>query len=521
MIRNLFRKYKFIFVSAIIVTYILYSSILNFDLWNPDSLNRSVYIKDLIWVQQMRWANQLWETFVRSYFIFPELTLFLNCIFMASIVILILDIFEINGVATQILIMVCVVASVHQVSNMTYAYCGDEFTIAYFGAVLGAWFLSKLWTNAERRGRFIFWSGICFVISLAMYQPYFSIGIMLVALKFVFELMGKIEVEKCFKKVLVQVAVLIGSLLSYIISVYIALWAYNTTLSSYRGMDKLSFSFEKLVKSIIDAYKYIYFYYFTDSLYNNSFRYRKELHVLILIMVGVVFLALLYQCKQNLNIAKIFLIVITICVFPIAFNFVRLLTNTGISFMMLPVIPYYYIIGLIIMDKLFGNGKHTVLSRMCYIPMGLAAWTSILVVLITISELKLDISKVKSIATNLDYAIKSEKSYTLDTPVLVVGNYEKGLYPDVYGDVFNSILGGTVHDFGQFWQGEGMGMTTFNNWNHIFMRYCGSQYAWCTEEQYNYIISSSELQKMDIFPKAESIQYINNVLVVKLSDSLY
>lgn len=520
MIKQIYNRYKNIFLSAIFVAYILYSSIVNFDLWNPDSLNRSIYIKDLVWVNQMRWANQLWETYIRSYYILPELTLFINCVLIAAIVVLILDMFNIERYSTQILVMICLVGSVHQVSNMTYAYCGDEFVIAYFLAVLGAWFLSQLWEH-DNKNIVILYACICFVISLAMYQAYYSISIMLIALKFIFILMDKVEIKVCIKKVFWQLVILIGSIGAYMASVYISLWAYNTNLSSYRGMDKIGFGIERFINSIKDAYMYIYYYFFTDYLFSNSFRYRKELHIIILSIYIVILMVLIVQYKNNLNITKITLMVVTICVFPIAFDFVHILTDSGVSFMMLPVIPYFYVIGILLIDKTIERRGFYIWGKICQIPMLLAAWTSVLIVLITISELKLDISKIKSVANNLDYVIKSEENYTLDTPVLVVGNYLKGSYPDVYDYAFNAILGGTVHDFGQLWQGEGMGLATFNNWNHIFMRYCGSQYNWCTEEEYNYIISSTEFGEMDVFPKSGSIQYIEDVLVIKLSTELY
>lgn len=67
------------------------------DLWNPDSILRSVYIDDIIWVQQMRWANQLWEQFVRSYYVLPQLSFVLSTTFIALVSVMVCDIFKVSN----------------------------------------------------------------------------------------------------------------------------------------------------------------------------------------------------------------------------------------------------------------------------------------------------------------------------------------------------------------------------------------------------------------------------------------
>ncbi len=515
-------KYLKIFCLTFLLGFALYSPIAYQSLWNPDSLSRSVFVNDVIWVQQARWGCQLWEKFVRSYYIFPIMSMFISVLLLAAITIVIINIFEIENKIAQILIAVCVVASIQQISTMTYAYCGDEFTVAYFLAVCAAFFWNRNWSAGEKHTKNWLCGLMCMVMSLAMYQAYMEVTVVILGVMFVLKIFSEKKLVECVKTFFMQVVFLGISVIVYYISVRLSLIICHTQFSTYRDIEKMGkIDFSTIPSTVKNAYKSFYNYYFTNQLFNNSFRYKGLLNMIIMVCILVLMVFLAIERRKNLNLSKCVALMVCIILLPLGFNIVFFMTGTGVSFMMLPAIPYIYIILVILIERACEDGKLVFAIKCMRIPIALMAYTSILLANMLVLELRLDINKASSIANSIDQSIKANENYTRDTKVLIVGNYNKGNYESVYSNIFSETLGGTVSDFGQFWMGEGLGLANMNCWNHLFMQYCGSQYYMCSDEEYNKIVDSEEFANMDIYPQKDSIEMINDVLVIKLSDELY
>lgn len=522
LIRRFTEEYKQLFFICLMVGFALYSPIAYQSLWNPDSLDRSVLADNVVWVQQARWGCQLWEDIMRSNYIFPMQSFFISIILLAMISVLVVEIFDIKNKVAQMLLSACVLTSLHQLSTMTYAYCGDEFTIAYFLAVVSAFFLCKMWN--EEKGTLVncICSVICLTICLAMYQAYLAIIIVILGTRFVLELYSDKSWQICLKKIGIQILSLGASVVMYLISIKASLIIYNTELSSYRNIDQVgNLDLATIPKTIRDAYTYFYHYYFTNYLYNNSFRGKKTLHILIIAGILLLLVYLFFRNKKQMNVIKTFLVALSCVLLPIGFNIVHFMTNTGVSFMMIPAIPYLYVILVILIEKACSGNKIDIGIKMMRIPVILVVYISVLLINMLEVELRLDINKAVSIANNIDVDIKRHEDYSKETKILIVGNYNKGNYERVYGDVLNPMLGGTVADFGQFWLGPDLGLSNMNCWNHLFMQYCGTRYLTCNQEEYDNIVMSDEFFNMGIYPQKESMQKINDVLVIKLSDDLY
>lgn len=516
MNNSFFEKHKKDLIISTVIYVVFFFPVVFWDLWTNDALNRSVYVKDLVWVQQMRWGNQIWETFIRHYFIFPQFSFVVSCISISICAALVIDIFEVNGIINRLIVIALLVISIQQFSVATYAYCGDEFSIAYLLTVMGAWLLVKENRFMRFKANYAL-AMLCFVCSLAMYQAYFPIAITVFFVFLIKSLLEGSNLKRIFSRFVMWILTAFVSVVVYIVSVFCSLKICNTTLSAYRNMNSSeSFSVSRIIGSMKDAYLYFYYNYFSDYLFNNSFLKKDLVTLLLLILMVVTIFFIVIQRK--IGWLEGMVIVGVMLLFPLAINMVYLMTNTGVSFVMLPTITWIYIsvfcISSLCGDSIAGKIRHVlVLLLTAFIVL-----QSSITVGVSTLELKADIDKAKSIANNIDYMVKKQMYYTADKPLLVVGYYDEGLYPELYENVFGTVTGGTVNDFGQFWKGPGMGMPNDNCWHSLLKKYCGSEYVKCSQEQYESVCESAVIDEMDIFPRDGSVQLYNGIIVVKLSE---
>ena len=516
-LKKLFREYGVLFCFGFIMCYLLYSSIANWDVWNPDSLLRSVFIDDIIWVQQMRWGNQLWEQFIRSYFVLPHLSLFLSCIFMGLVPVFICDIFQINNKVIRFMIAALIISGGQQFATMTYFYCCDEFSLAYLLATISAWFVCRLWdAEGKKKKLYITCAIISMILSLSMYQAYLGVSLILIATRFIYAVFSSESAGKLFKIIVIQVFAVIAGIIGYIISIPISLILYNTSITSYRGFDTAySVSLSELFRRIKEAYVSFYKYYFTDLTYSNSFRHIGLLNIIVCLGIVLILVFLFIKKQNELNAIHGLYIVLLVVLYPLMSNIVHLMTDTGVSFVMVSTTPYIYIVLLLLINLTFHVGIGIWPMKLFYIPVVCLIWAAVLTVNIGILEMKLDVDKAIAIENNLNLMIKELDEYTPQTPIVIIGDYEMGNYPDINDYAFDPVLHGTVHDYGQFWDGD---LATFNGWLHIAMHYSGTYYSWASEEDYERIKVSEAFKEMSVFPKNGSVKYIDDMIVVKMSD---
>lgn len=524
------KENKMIILSSFVTASALYISFGWYSLWNPDSLIRTLYVEDNVWVTQARWGCQLWEMLFRSRYTIPGLSLFWAILFLAVIPIVIIKEFEIKRTGIKFLVIACVMASLHQASTMTYAYCRDEFTMAYLLAVLTAVYLLKAVKKGGRNIRYDVSAIFCLVVSLAIYQSYLSVVLALLAAGFAIYIISDIPAGDCIKSVVRAGMDLVIGVVLYYISVQVSLVVWHTKMSSYRNMDQSWINIKAIPSMIRDAYVSFYYYFFTNQMFFNDFRGKKYLHFLILFLLVAMVIYLVYSARRNMSLWKYFLLVAEMLLAPLFINVVFLMTTSGVSFMMLPGIQYVYVVFAILLSEIWKRNETLSVNIsklkkriLCCVgvPLMLVIYTNTAQIFLMVDALRIEINKSVSVANNLDYAIKTNSDYEKNMKILIVGDYKTGNYPDNWGwnQYYKKILKGTTLEFGQFWFGDES--FTMNCWNHIFMNYCGTPYPWCTNDEAKAIISTEEFLEMAVFPEEGSLRAINGVLTIKMSNEPY
>ncbi|MCM1561881.1 MAG: hypothetical protein NC123_20480, partial [Butyrivibrio sp.] len=101
------------------------------------------------------------------------------------------------------------------------------------------------------------------------------------------------------------------------------------------------------------------------------------------------------------------------------------------------------------------------------------------------------------------------------TKLCIVGNMESGNYPEGYPKLSDSQhwLSASHKIIWQDYNG------CQNCWQAFMKQYLGKTYEMCTREQYDHIAATPEYLAMGIFPEENSVMLINDIIVIKLSDS--
>lgn len=502
---------------CMVLGYLLYIPICYLVLWNPDSLSRRLYADGITWVEQARWASYLYEIFFRSQYIHPMTSFVVSVAILSVIPAIIFEIFDIKNNLAKILICFCVVTSMHQYNTMTYAYCCDEFTIAYFLNVAASYFLTRK-TDSKKQKLFLYSGAIIFfVISLAMYQSYLAIALIILGTYFVCTIFDNENFLTTLRKFIAQIVTIAASIAVYLVSVKVSIAAFQVSLSSYRDIQNIGhMDFSEIPTIVKEAYTSFWNYYFTNQRFYNDFYGRKYCALLAILFIGILLVLLIIKKKKNFSLIKGIMLVAVIFVSPIAFNIVHFMTRSGVSFMMLPALPYLYIIMIIILDKYLTNGGKKAL-RLALVPSVIYVMSSILLIGIAISKMSIDQNQIISLANNLDYAIKSYEGFSPEKEILIYGVEDNGLYTDIAASQYNNVLIGTINGFGQLWNTDPV--DDMACWNRIFRYYCGTTFKCCSKESAAIIYDSEEFKTMSYFPSAGSLKEINGVIVVKLSDS--
>ena len=109
------------------------------------------------------------------------------------------------------------------------------------------------------------------------------------------------------------------------------------------------------------------------------------------------------------------------------------------------------------------------------------------------------------------------EQYRVRNKICVIGNMEEGNYPELYPDLKNSqhwVAAGNKTIWPTF---EG----TQNCWICCIKQYLGKAYTVCSLEEYYEIINTPKYSQMGIFPDKNGVSVINDIVVIKLSDTTW
>lgn len=511
--RNL-RLFLLIFILGIVANQSLIIHSIN----NPDGILAGNYITGYAWdISLGRWG------FVPFYMlnggiVLPALTTIVSIFVFSVSIVLILQIIPIQswflkGIAGGILI-----AFPSFTQYMTYFYIAEAYASSFLIAVLGAYILEKK-IISKKVIRYVT-VVILLAFSMSIFQSMIGVTVALWLCILLIDSLSH-TIKDVMKKVIEFVLVGICSLGCYFISIRVVCALTGNVLSNYRGIsESSSVGLLEMLSAIPSLYKTFFKFYFTDMYYPYT---QWGMHAIfatlfiLFITVEVIWcVRYAYHNTSFAGIMKVVMRIIFIAIIPLIFTAIGLLAvNTSIDFKMLPqmmvlIALVIYRLECIHLPKLHLTKQFIVAGIGCILIGG-----QVLICNAICEGMLLKYNAAMSLSNRILTALDSYEGYNSTIPVAILGNPQDENWLYTNGAYLKKVNADTVA-WGQFWSSEYN--TTQRSWCQFFNLYHGVIVNMADDTKAQEIVNTQEFKDMDVFPESNSIQMINDVLTIKLSD---
>lgn len=428
------------------------------------------------------------------------------------------DLFELQGIGA-VLCGMFLICSPAVAGTLTYYYCSLYYMIAYLLAVYAGWIICK-----KKSIRFSLVAIVCLCISMATYQAYIAVVLVIVVMHKLQKLIKEdIEVKLLIREFLNAGIVILGGILTYLISCKVIQNMLGIAAEAGREFSKMgNVPLEKIGNLLNNCYIYIYQYFFSTEMINNEYGLKKELNILFFLILFCMFFAIIVRMKKSV-LHKLFAIglfsvmLIAVVSITIAASDVSIYGETGS--IMLPTMNYICILFLVIQEHVNINAKcmHSIKKVCVYIVP--------IIIAINLFVFCLSMQSYAKVCKNkYDYLVR-EIAHTISAngeehALCFVGKVENGNYPELYWGLKDS-LHWTTFSHGMIWDTF---MGRQECWLQYLRQYAGRQFMGADNEEYEDIISSAQFHTMNNYPDENSVAVFESadetstILVIKLGD---
>lgn len=450
---------------------------------------------------------------LRNNVIFPA-GITVACLILLDItVILICRLFEIESRLYKILMGLLLVASPVVSNTLTYYYCSDSYFLSYLLAVLAVCLFA-------RYSSFITWAGgvICLCVSLSLYQAYIGVTMTLCLIFLLYQILVRNQRVGGY---LIRMITGGGiSVFLYLLFFKLLQKAGGFVAASSRGFDKMgSIRISEVPIRLIQAYKDVYHYFFTNDIVNNTWWHRREINCSFWLLLFVCVLYFVVK-KKLFHLRELLLIVAGIILLPVGLGCMAVLApevlltdETGL--LMIMQMNYLYLFVILLIRHIAGGSVAENLLRWLGFVLS-AGMILLLLVYTNIFEhcLQLNLNKSYSVGSRMVTRIEEHEQYDgKNTKIMVGGTMERGNYPLAQEELYE-ITKGSVACYTMFWDS---GMQS-ECWAGFMRVYLGSEFQYVDSGEQKELLQTKEYMEMPIFPEEGSIREIEGVLVIKLSD---
>ena len=499
------------FCVGLMVHFAMYSN----GLVTPDGLWRGEYGYSPQWqVQLGRWALYIVEL-VRGGVHSQSLVAFLIILYCATSGIIIARIFCVKNRLIMTLIGLSIVCSPMVSLFITYPFTGDAYA---FSLLLAATVVYCLVQVNNRTVRCIL-GVICTAFCIGLYQS--TLGMILaivVGYLIVCLLREPDELKKHIKKAFeIMGIIFLGALLYYSITIVTqSMW--GVTMAEYKGASDVGFHYLiiNLPRSLYNALRDFKNFFVGTNIARNAF-YEGVFYCLLVLISGTKVVLKFIEMKKNK--ATVFVLILLFAALPFMCNIIRLLVPGAeiyllmVSGMMIIVPLMLAIIGMETNDNRSWN-MQTTLEVVGKGVVALLLWAYVLSNHIDVEVMKIGKNQTITYANWMWMEVQEHEQYIHgETMVLFAGvPWENG--GKNKSNATNKA--NTYALWGLVWEDfEG----SIYTWVEVYRQYLGITYVICPPEIFVEIVQSREYQEMPYFPAKGSVEMINGVLVVKISDT--
>ena len=500
--KNILPQWKICFISAVVIGLVAHLYKITNWLPNWDSLVFRYDSQNMLSIG--RWFLPV-ASGISSFYDLPWVTGLMAILFHAIGAVAIVEIFKVKKAVTACLIGATVVSFPTVTSVMMYNYVADAYALSFLFSVLAALFLMR------EKPKYLI-SVILITLSVGIYQAYLTVTIMLLLSFLIFKaLFDNVEIKKLFiygTKFLITGA--LGLVLYYLVLIFL-LKLTKTTLLDYQGFgDAASLSGLNLFASLYTI-KESFFGYFFD--FSNGINVFSVINVIV-IMASLVFY-LTFIIKNKIGVLKTLVIAVLVALLPVGASVLSII-NSAIDYHNLMKMGFliFYLLFILIYEKIdFGNINFQAIKSWTVLVLSTVLIFNYIIIA-NVSYHKLNMAYEKSIGTlnRIADRIEQTEGATDCESVLVLGAldnseaYSSNIPPDMTGTTDGYIVRADDEIVGQ-----SVLCSALND-------YCGKEYKFLAGEEKQKLLSKIDNDSLSNWPDKNSIQIIENVIVIKLGD---
>ena len=290
----------------------------------------------------------------------------------------------------------------------------------------------------------------------------------------------------------------------------LSLVIFHIDLSSYRGASQFGIdTILDIPSRIVNAYQSFYQYYFTDNIVANSNVFMQVFYILMffLLVIGIGYS--FYKNKVSLKYSLLFLFFLLLI--PMLVNVVVILfPDTKMQLLMSSgyLLIFFFVFYFMQDKKVFSI---LTIFLFIFIIRGYIIQDSA-----TYQTLEHTYQKTYQVASDIRGRI-NKLGY--QKQVMIVGNLDQNKYYNKQDSTelnnISSYTYGFVSNYSLFWD-EYSNMK--NGWSRFMKGEVGTSITFVDIDTYQKILETKEYKDMEVYPDKDSIQLIDNVIVVKLAN---
>lgn len=502
-LKTLINKYSIAILISFVVAVIVHLPLFTKNILTADVLLNTGYYSGYSWEISLGRFGLYIIGLLKSFLVIPQVEIFISILLFLGVMIIIFELFEIKNKVIQVLCGILVSVSPILSATFLFHYCSLAYALAFFSSVLAVYLFIKA------KGKMVKYFVPTFLISfsLSMYQAYLAIPFTLLLLWWMVQILRK---KFTWKEFFYSFGIVILGAIFYFILMKLSLIVFHVDLSSYRGASQFGIeSILNIPSRIFDAYRNFYQFYFTDDIVSNSNLFMQIFYIIMfcLLFFGIVYS--LYKNKVSFKYSLLFMVFFLLI--PVFVNIsVIIFPNTN-------------------MQLLMSGGYLLIFFFICYFIQDqklLIIFTSFIFIILirgyiiqdsaTYQTLENTYKKTYQIASDIRSQI-NKMGYTRE--IMIAGNLDKNHYytkkSTTEFDRLSRYTYGFVSNYSLFWD-EYTNMK--NGWSRFMEYELGVSITFVSSDTYQKILDSKDYHNMKCYPSDDSIQLIDDVVVVKLAD---
>lgn len=442
-------------------------------------------------------------------FSLPWINGLITLVFLGVSAGLMADMLNIKSVFANILVGASMIVFPSWTATFFFMFTAPYYAFSVLLAVLSVWCVY----NLGKLGFFI--SMVLLAFSIGIYQAYLPFT----ATLYVVLLMIMIYEDKDYLAIVKKAFYYLGALVSggivYFICMKLSLAITGQELRSYKGVNAMG-SFD--ISRLPEVFRTIVDNFFGVFLNNNlEISYNLVTKVMYAVLFGVsllLFINLVVRLARKKEYLKVIAAVVLLMAYILAINSIYIMCAEGIYALMYFSYVFMLIVPLVLIDRTFKvyHEDIKVLKKLNIVELV----TSLMLVLGIASYchyanaqyLAIDLSfeQATSYFTTMITQIKSVEGYSDEYPVAFVGFEidDKMLYQNDVMDVFQL-------------SGRDKTLVEAYSRTDLLRYYCGFQPEYVSIQE----LPQDIIEGMPVYPESGSIQIVDNIIVVKLSEDYW